>query len=113
MTNNDIAWLSGLAVTMTSAAIYFILLVTADYSPIERRARRLAILASVIVSAAIWCVTVAVYSLVSELIGNFLIFPSIGLTGVAVWHVSRITYRKMGGGKESQDSPSQEAGARS
>lgn len=49
MTNNDIAWLSGLAVTMTSAAIYFILLVTADYSAIERRARRLAVLASVIV----------------------------------------------------------------
>lgn len=111
MTNNDIAWLAGLVVTMIPAVIYFILLITADYSPIERRARRSAILASVIVSAAISSVTVTVYSLVSELAGNFLVFPSIGLTAVAVWHVSRITYRKMGGGKRSQDIPPQEAGS--
>lgn len=111
MTNNDIAWLSGLIVTMIPAVIYFILLMTEDYSLIERRARRSAILASVIVSAAIWSVTVAVHTLVSELAGNFLVFPSIGLTAVAVWHVSRITYRKMGGGKESQNRLSQEAGS--
>lgn len=110
MTDNDIAWLSGLVVTLIPAAVYFILRITEDYSWIERRARRLAILASVIVSAAIWSVTVVVYSFVSELIGNFLMFPSIGLTAVAVWYASWITYRKMGGGKES---PSQEAGARS
>lgn len=113
MTDNDIAWISGLAVTMVSVAIYVILLVTADYNPIERKARRLAILASTIVSAAIWAITATVFSLVSELIGNSLIFPSVGLTGVAVWHASRITYGRMGGGKESHDSPPQEAGARS
>lgn len=113
MTNNDIAWLLGLAVTLIPTGIYFILVITADYRPIERRARRLAILASVIVPAAIWSATATVYFFVSELIGNFLMFPSVGLTAVAVWYASRITYQKMGGGKESQDSPSQKAGARS
>lgn len=110
MTNYDIAWLSGMAVTMIPTVIYFILLMTADYSPIERRARRLAILASVIVSATIWGGTATIYTLVSELVGIFLIYPSIGLTGIAVWHTSRITYRKMGGGSESNEIPPQEAG---
>lgn len=112
MTNNDIAWLSGLIVTLIPAAICFILLITGDYSPIERRARRLAILASIIVLVAIWSTTATVYFLVSELIGNFLTFPSIGLAAVAVWYASRITYRKMGGGRELQDCSSQERGAR-
>lgn len=109
MTNNDIAWLSGLATTMIPAIIYFILLITADYSPVERRARRLATLAAVIASAGIWSITVAVYFLFSELVGNFLVFPSIGLTAIGVWHASRITYRKLGGGKESQDDCSRDA----
>lgn len=113
MTNNDIAWLAGLAVTVIPAVTYFILLMTADYSPIERRARRMTILVSVIVFLAIWSVTAYVYTFVSELAGNFLMFPSIGLTAVALWHVSRITYRKMGGGKESQISRSGDAAVRS
>lgn len=111
MTDNNIAWFAGLIVTMIAAAIYVILLMTRDYSPIERRARRLTILASIVGSVAIWGVTLAIYLFVSELIGNFLVIPSIGLTGVGVWHISRTTYRKMGGGKESQDGPSQQAGA--
>lgn len=111
MTDNDIAWLSGLAVTLIPMVIYVILLLTRDYSPIERRARRLSILASVIAAVAIWSVTATVFFLVSELVGNFLMFPSIGLTAVAVWHASTITYRKMGGGKESPDTPAQEARA--
>lgn len=106
MTNNEIAWFSGLAVTMIPTAIYVVLLITEDYSPAERRARRLAILASVVVSVAIWTVTAAVYSFGSEVVGTFLMFPSIGLSVVAVWHASRITYRKMGGGRESQHSSS-------
>lgn len=113
MTNNDIAWLSGLTVTMIPTVIFWILLMTEGYNPIERRARRLAILASVIATAAIWSTTAIMHFFVSELIGNFLMFPSIGLTAVAVWHASRFTYRKMGGGKESQNSPSQGVGARS
>lgn len=111
MSNNDIAWFSGVIATLISAAIYFVLLITADYRPIERRALRLAILASAIVSAAVWSVMAAVYSFVSELVGNFLMFPSIVLTGIAVWHVSRITYRKTGGGKESEDRPSPKPGS--
>lgn len=110
MASNDIAWLAGLITTMISAAIWFIVLVTRDYSAIERRARRAAIIASVTASAAIWGVTVTVYS-ISELMGNFLIFPSIGLTAIAVWHASRITYQKMGGGR-SPDNSTQESGAR-
>lgn len=113
MTDNNIAWFAGLITTMIAVAIYAILLMTRDYSPTERRARRLAILASVIVLVAIWGVTLAIYLFVSELVGNFLAMPSIGVTAVAVWHASTITYRKTGGGKESQDGPSQEAGARS
>lgn len=113
MTDNDIAWLSGLVATLVPAAVFVVLLITADYEPIERRARRLAILVSVIVSVAIWSVAAAVYSFVSELIGNFLMFPSVGLNAVAIWYASRFTYRKTGGGKESHDSSSQEAGARS
>lgn len=110
MTDNDIAWFSGLIVTMVPAVIFFILLITSDYEAIERRARRFAILASVLVSATIWSVTTVVFFFVSELVGNFLMFPSVALTAVAVWYASRITYRKMGGGSESQDRPSQETG---
>ncbi|WP_018078802.1 hypothetical protein [Thiobacillus denitrificans] len=113
MTNNDIAWLAGLAVTAIPTIIYYILLMTEDYGPIERRARRFAILASFIVFMAIWSVTASIYSFVSELAGIFLMFPSIGLSAVAVWHVSRLTYRKMGGGKESQSSSSEGATVRS
>lgn len=96
MTNHDIAWLTGLAVTAIPTIIYYILLMTEDYGPIERRARRFAILASVIVFIAIWSVTTSIYTIISELAGIFLMFPSIGLSAVAVWHVSRLTYRKMG-----------------
>lgn len=109
MTENNIAWLAGLVTTMISAAIWFVVMVTRDYSPVERRARRAAVIASVTASAAIWGATVTIYSF-SELAGNFLIFPSIVLTAVAVWHASRITYRKMGGG-ESQGNCTQESGA--
>lgn len=110
MTNNNIALFSGLVVTLISAATYFILQMTADYNPTERRARRLAILVSVIVSAAIWSVVVAIYSF-SELVGSFLVYPSIGLTAVAVWHASKITYREMGGGNGPNEIPSEDAGA--
>lgn len=110
MTENDIAWFAGLVFTMISATIWFIVMVTRDYSPVERRARRAAVIASVTASAAIWGTTVAIYSF-SELAGNFLIIPSIALTGLAVWHAGRITYRKMGGGR-SQDDCIQESGAR-
>lgn len=113
MSDNNMAWFAGLIITMIAVAIYAILLMTGDCSPIERRARRLAVLASVIVSVAIWGVTLAIYLFISELVGNFLAMPSIGVTAVAIWHASTITYRKMGGGKESQDGPAQEAGARS
>lgn len=111
MTNNEIAWLAGLVATMIPGLIWFIALLTQDYSPVERRARRSAIFASVTVAATITSATVAAYSL-SELVGNFLVFPSIGLTAVTVWHASRITYRKMGGGK-LQDNRAPEVGARS
>ena len=109
MTNNDIALFSGLGVTLISGAVYIILLLTEDYSPTERRARRLAILAAVIAPAAIWSATAAVYSL-SELIGSFLIFPSIGIVAVAVWYASSTTYRKMGGGNGSNAISSEDAG---
>ena len=109
MTNNDIALFSGLVVTLISAAVFFILQMTADYSPTERRARRLAILASVVASAAIWSATVAIYSF-SELVGSFLVYPSIGLTAVAVWHASRITYRELGGGNRPNGISSEDAG---
>jgi heme A synthase len=109
MTNNDIALFSGLVVTLISAAVFLILEMTADYSPTERRARRLAILASVVVSAAILGATVAIYNF-SELVGSFLVYPSIGLTAVAVWHASRFTYRALGGGNRSNGIPSEDAG---
>lgn len=109
MTNNDIALFSGLIVTLILVCVYIILLLTADLSPIERRARRLAILAAVSASAAIWGATAAVYSL-SELIGSFLIFPSIGLVAIAAWHASSAAYRKMGGGNGSKEILSEDAG---
>lgn len=111
MTNNEIAFLSGLTVTLIPLIIFFIMMITDEYSPVERRAIRLAILASVVASAAIWGTTAVVYFLISELIGNFLLFPSMGLTAIAVWHASRITYRKMGGGRKSTNNTSQEVGA--
>lgn len=111
MSEIDIAMLSGLAVTIIPAIIYFILLMTEDYSPIERRARRLAILAGVVSAGVIFGTTAIVHFRVSEMIGAFLMYPSVGLTGIAVWHASRITYRKMVGGRESTDRPSQEEGA--
>lgn len=111
MTDNDIAFFAGIVLTLMLEAVYIILVMTADFSPVERRARRLAILASVAVSAVIWTMTVAVYSLVSELVGSFLIFPSIALTAIGVWHASRITYRKMGGGNELSEAASVDARA--
>lgn len=111
MSEIDIAVLSGLAVTVIPAILYFILLMTEDFSPIERRARRLAILAGVVSAGVIFGTTAIVYFRVSEVIGAFLMYPSMGLTGVAVWHASRITYRKMGGGQESTGNPSQGVGA--
>lgn len=111
MSEIDIAALSGMAVTIIPAIIYFILLMTKDYSPIERRARRLSILAVVVAAGVIFGTTAAIYFLVSEVIGAFLMYPSVGLTAIAVWHASRITYQKMGGGRESTDRPLQEEGA--
>jgi len=50
----------------------------------------LTVLASIIGSVAIWGVTLAIYLFVSELVGNFLVIPSIGLTGVPTLPILRM-----------------------
>ncbi len=113
MNDVEIASLAGAFVTLVSVIVLLIFLLTNDYHPIERRAIRMAILAGVAAMAAVGGTVVAIYFFVSEVIGAFLGFPSIGLSGIAVWHACKHTYRLMGGGMNSQDSPSQEPKASS
>lgn len=113
MSDVEIASLAGVVVTLVSVIAFFIYLITDDHNPIERRAKRLAILAGVASVAAVVGAVVAIYFFVSEVIGAFLWFPSIGLAVIAVWHASKTTYRLMGGGKPSEDGPSQNAAASS
>jgi uncharacterized membrane protein (GlpM family) len=113
MSDVDIASLSGMLVTFASMICYLIYLFTNDNNPIERQAIRLAILAGVASVAAVVGTVVAIYYFVSEVISAFLWFPSIALAGIAVWHASKITYRLMGGGRSSEDDPSQNAEASS
>lgn len=113
MSEVEIASLAGMFTTFISVIIFLIYLITNDDNPIERRAIRLAILAGVASVAAVIGAVVAIYYFVSEVLGAFLWFPAIALTGIAVWHASKITYRLMGGGKSSGDGPSQNAEASS
>lgn len=104
MSEVEIASLAGMFTTFISVIIFLIYLITNDYRPIERRAIRMAILAGVASVAAVIGAVVAIYYFVSEVIGAFLWFPSIGLAIIAVWHASKHTYRLMGGGITPQDS---------
>lgn len=113
MSDVENALLAGMFVSLASMLIFLIFLLTNDYKPIERRAIRMAILAGITAVAAVGGTVVAIYFFVSEVIGAFLGFPSIGLAGIAVWHAFKHTYRLMGGGMDSQGSPSQESKASS
>lgn len=103
MSEVEIASLAGMFTTFISVIIFLIYLITNDKNSIERRAIRLAILSGVASVAAVIGAVVAIYYFVSPVISAFMWFPSIGLAAVAVWHASKLTYRLMGGGKESKD----------
>lgn len=102
MTSNELAFFMGLLATLLAMTILVLKVATEDYSPVERRARRFAILAGVVAAALVVGAEQAIYFNVSQVVGAFMAMPSVGLATIAVWHASRMTYRKLGGGKEKK-----------
>lgn len=106
MTQIEFAFLSGAAATLLVMVVLGIKASTEHFPPVERRARRLATAAAVGAALAVVGAEASLYFFVSEVAAAFMAYPSVALAALAVWHTSRIAYRKMGGGKQSQDSPS-------
>lgn len=102
MSSNELAYFMGLLATLLAMSIFILKVATEDYSPVERRARRFAILAGVAALALVVGSELAIYSFVSQVIGAFMAMPSVGLATIAVWHASRMTYRELGGGREKK-----------
>lgn len=98
MNPKDIAFLAGTVTMLVTVVVYMIIMMTSDLNPVERRARHGAILAGVLAGAAVIGCQVALYVYVSEVAGSFMIAPSIGLAGIAIWHSVRLTYRRLRGG---------------
>ena len=113
MTQIEFAFFSGAMTTILVMVILGIKASTEHFPPVERRARRLATAAAVAAALAVAGAEAILFFFVSEVAGAFLAYPSLALTALAVWHASRITYKKMGGGGSSVVSPSQNAGASS
>ncbi len=111
MTQIEFALFSGAMATLLVMAVLVIKVMTEHLPPVERRARRLAIAAGVGAALAVVGAEAILYFYMSEIAGAFMAYPSLALATLAVWHASRITYRKMGGGRESTDNPSQGVGA--
>lgn len=109
MTQNELAYFMGNVVTLLVMTIIIVKISTENFGPIERRARRFAILAAVVAIAALIGAEVATYLYVSEVIASFMVLPSVGLGFLAVLHATRMTYRWMGGGKEEKIASQKEA----
>lgn len=107
MTQIEFAFVLGAMATLLVMAVLVIKVMTESYPPVERRARRVATAAAVAAALAVIGAEAILYFFVSEVAGAFMAYPSLPFTALAVWYASRITYRKFGGGKESQDSPPQ------
>ncbi len=111
MTQIEFAFFSGAMATLLVMVVLAIMASTEYLPPVERRARRLAIAAAVGAALALAGAEAILYFFVSEIAGAFMAYPSLALAVLTVWHASRITYRKMGGGQESMNNPSQGVGA--
>lgn len=113
MNQIEFAFFSGAMATLLVMAVLVIKVATDHFLPRERRARRFATAAAVGAALAVAGAEAILYFFVSEVAGAFMAYPSLALAALAVWHASRITYRKMGGGRTSTDSPTQNAVASS
>lgn len=92
MNDNDLAFFIGTVVFLIGFIVFGVLALTQDLNPIERRARRVAILAAMAtVTVTLGSVAFTFYY-VSEFIGSFLAMPSLGITAVATWYTTRLTY---------------------
>lgn len=111
MTQIEFAFFSGAMATLLVMVVLGIKASTEYLPPLERRARRLAIVAAVGAALVVAGAEAILYFFVSEVAGAFMAYPSLALAALAVWRASKITYRKMGGGLGSADSTSQGAGA--
>ena len=100
MTQIEFAFFAGAMATLLVMAVLVIKVATDHFLPRERRARRFATAAAIGAALAVIGAEAILYFFVSEIAGAFLAYPSLALTVLAVWHASRITYRKMGGGQE-------------
>lgn len=107
MTQIEFAFISGAIATLLVMVVLGIKASTEHFPPVERRARRLATAAAVAAALVVIGAEAILYFFVSEVAAAFMAYPSVALAALAVWHASKITYRKMGGGKQTQDSPSQ------
>ena len=105
MTQIELAFFAGAMATLLVMAVLVIKVATDHFLPRERRARRFATAAAIGAALAVIGAEAILYFFVSEIAGAFLAYPSLALTALAVWHASRTTYRKMGGGQERHNGP--------
>ena len=103
MSPNDFAFFMGTVVLLIGAIIFIVFYATENFNPVERRARRFAVLAAAMSAAAVIGSVVAIYLFVNKVAGSFLAMPSIGIAGVAVWHATWMTYMQLGGGQEKKN----------
>lgn len=102
MTSNEFAFFMGLLATLLALTTLMLKVVTEDYSPVERRTLRFTILAGAVAAALVVGAELALYFYVSQVIGAFMAMPSVGLATIAIWYAARMTYQKLGDGKEKK-----------
>ena len=99
MSESDAALMWGVFFTLGVMAVWFVGIMTADYAPIERRARRFATLAACLAVGAIAVLVWGIYRYVSEVAAMFLIPPSLPTAMLVAWFGADVTYTIFGGGQ--------------
>jgi len=97
---NNYALVAGLILTMTVLFWIFVWILTGDCEPVERRAWRYAIAASILSVAVVAGGEWFLYAKVDQTIGAFMLTPSFLLGVLALWFGGRGVYLALGGGQE-------------
>ena len=107
MSESDVALISGALATLGGMAVWAVSMLTADFTPVERKARRFATLSACLAVGAVAIFEWGIYRYVSEVAAMFLIAPCLPMAALAAWFGAQAAYRMFGGGQveEVPESP--------
>lgn len=97
---HSMAMVWGLLVTVLMLIAAIVWIATDDNPPTERRALRVGIISGIVSAALVVLCELTLYYSVYQIIGAFMIVPSIAFALLVLWFVGRTVYFGIGGGQE-------------